>query len=86
MLLLAAEDSTGWFIGIAFGVIVVLVVVVLVVTLITAASRIHGEAQQAIETLQKVRGTTQPLHGVDQLNSSASGILEGARAARKGLR
>jgi len=86
MLVLAAQDTTGWIVGIALGVLVVLVVVVLVVTLIMAASRIHAEAKQATETLQKVRGTTQPLHGVDQVNNAAVGILKGARAARETLK
>jgi hypothetical protein len=86
MLVLAAEDTTGWVVGIALGVVVVLVVVVLLVTLITAASRIHAEAEQAIDTLQTIRGSTASLHGVDQLNNSAVGILQGAQAARETLK
>lgn len=86
MLVLAAEDTTGWIVGIALGVVVVLVVVILLVTLITAATRIHAEAQQAIDTLQKVRGSTAALHGVDQVNNSAVGILRGAEAARETLK
>lgn len=86
MVVLAAEDTTGWVVGIALGVVVVLVVVVLVVTLIAAASRIHAQAQQAIDTLQKVRGSTDPLHGVDQVNDAAVGILVGAQAAREMLK
>lgn len=86
MLVLAAEDTTGWVVGMSIGVVVVLVVVVLVVTLITAASRIHAQAQQAIDTLQKVAGATAPLHGVDQVNNAAVGILTGAQAARETLK
>ncbi len=86
MVVLAADDTTGWIVGIAIGLVVVLVVVVLVVTLIMAASRIHAEAQQAIGTLQKVRGSTQPLHSVDQVNKGAVGILRGAEAARETLK
>lgn len=86
MLVLAAEDTAGWIVGIVLGVVVVLVVAVLVLALITAATRIHAEARQAIETLQKVRGTTQPLQGVDQVNGAAVGILQGAQAARETLK
>jgi len=86
MLVLAAEDTTAWVVGISLGVVVVLVVVVLVLTLIAAASRIHAQAQQAIETLQKVRGSTDPLHGVDAVNNAAVGILTGAQAARETLK
>lgn len=83
-MVLAVE--TGWVVGIAIGVVVVLVVAVLVITLITAASRIHAEAQQAIDTLKKVRGSTESLHGVDQVNNAAVGILRGAGAARETLK
>ncbi len=86
MLVLAAEDTAGWVVGIVIGVVVVLVVVVLVIILIMAASRIHAEARQAIDTLQKVRASTQPLHGVDQVNKGAIGILRGAEAARETLK
>ena len=83
--MLVAAD-TGWIVGISIGVVVVLVVAVLVITLITAASRILREAKQAIATLGEVRQTTQSLHGVDQLNNAAVGILKGARAARETLK
>ena len=83
-MVLAAD--TGWFVGIGLGVVVVLVVAVLVIMLITAAKRIHSEAKQAIDTLEQVRGTTQSLHDVDQVNNHAVGILKGARAARETLK
>jgi hypothetical protein len=79
------EDMTGWIVGIALGLLVVVIVVVLVATLITTASQIRNEAREARDSLERIRQSTAPLHGVDGVNASATGVLEGARAARSVL-
>lgn len=76
---------TGWFVGIALGLVVVIIVVLLVATLITTASLIRNEAREARGSLERIRESTAPLHGVDGVNASAIGVLEGARAARAAL-
>lgn len=85
-MLILGESTVGWVVGIAIGVVVVAAVVALVLMLIVFASRIHTEAKEAITGLDRVRGATDPLWAVDQVNASAEGILNGARNARTALR
>lgn len=84
-MLILGESTAGWVLGISIGVVVVAVVVVLVLMLIVFASRVHAEAQEAVTGLDRVRGATNPLWAVDQVNAAAVGILKGARSARKAL-
>ncbi len=79
------ENMTGWIVGIALGLVVVVIVVLLVGTLIATASQIRREAQEARGSLDQIRQSTAPLHGVDGVNASATGVLEGARTARSVL-
>lgn len=76
---------TGWIVGLSLGLVVVVIVVVLVATLIGTASLIRKEAREAHASLQEIRGATAPLHAVDAVNVSATGVLEGAKAARTAL-
>lgn len=83
--MLIVGSTFGWVLGLSIGVVIVAVVAVLVLMLIVFASRIHSEAQEAITGLDRVRGATDPLWAVDQVNASAVGILNGARSARRAL-
>jgi hypothetical protein len=79
------ENMTGWIVGIALGLVVVVIVVLLVGTLIATASQIRREAREARGSIDQIRQSTAPLHGVDGVNASATGVLEGARTARSVL-
>ena len=41
--------SSGWYIGLALGIVVVLVAAAIVITIVVLASRIAGQARTAVE-------------------------------------
>jgi hypothetical protein len=75
--------STGWYIGLALGVVVVLVAAVIVITIIMQARRIAGQAETAVKGVEVVRDQTTELAGIAQINDSGVRILHSARALRK---
>ena len=75
--------STGWYIGLALGVVVVLVAAVIVITIIMQARRISGQADTAVKGVEVVREQTTELAGIAQINDSGVRILHSARALRK---
>ncbi|HEY1592432.1 MAG TPA: hypothetical protein VGF81_11610 [Solirubrobacteraceae bacterium] len=75
--------STGWYIGLALGVVVVLVAAVIVITIIMQARRIAGQADTAVKGVEVVRDQTTELAGIAQINDSGVRILHSARALRK---
>ncbi len=75
--------STGWYIGLALGVVVVLVAAVIVITIIMQARRIAGQADTAVQGVEVVRDQTTELAGIAQINDSGVRILHSARALRK---
>jgi len=75
--------STGWYIGLALGVVVVLVAAVIVITIIMQARRIAGQADTAVKGVEVVREQTTELAGIAQINDSGVRILHSARALRK---
>lgn len=75
--------STGWYVGLALGIVVVLVAAAIVITIVVLASRIAGQAQTAVEGVEKVRGQTTELAGIGRINDSGVRILHAARALRK---
>lgn len=75
--------STGWYIGLALGVVVVLVAAVIVITIIMQARRIAGQADTAVKGVEVVRDQTTELAGIARINDSGVRILHAARALRK---
>lgn len=78
-------EMTGWWIGYAIGIPVVLVVAVLVMEIIVTASRIGAVADDATRSLVQTRDRTEVLWKIKTTNQVATDILDGARAARKAL-
>jgi hypothetical protein len=75
--------STGWWIGFALGVVVILVAAAIVVTIVALARRIAGQARGAVAAVELVRVQTDELAGIERINDSGVRILHSARALRK---
>ena len=74
---------TGWQVGLALGIVVVLVAAAIVITIVRLASRIAAQAKTAEEGVEAVRRQTTGLDGIDRINDSGIRILHSARALRK---
>jgi hypothetical protein len=72
----------GWYLGMAIATAILVVVVGIVASLLTLATRIAEQAIVAAGDLDRVRLNTLALADVQQINTSAIGILEAARAGR----
>ena len=75
--------STGWWIGLALGIVVILVAAAIVITIVLLARRIAGQARGAVEGVELVRAQTDELAGIARINDSGVRILHSARALRK---
>jgi flagellar biosynthesis/type III secretory pathway M-ring protein FliF/YscJ len=75
--------STGWWIGLALGIVVILVAAAIVITIVTLARRIAAQARGAVEGVEVVRAQTDELAGIARINDSGVRILHSARALRK---
>ena len=75
--------STGWWIGLALGIVVILVAAVIVIAIVMLARRIAGQAQGAVDGVEVVRAQTDELAGIARINDSGVRILHSARALRK---
>jgi hypothetical protein len=75
--------STGWWIGLALGIVVIAVAAAIVITIVLLARRIAGQASGAVEGVEVVRAQTDELAGIDRINDSGVRILHSARALRK---
>lgn len=80
---LALGASTGWTIGLVLGIVVALVAAGIVIAIVVLAGRIAGQAQAAVDGVEKVRAQTEALDGIGQINDSGVRILHSARALRK---
>ena len=74
---------TGWQVGIALGVVVILVAAVIVITIVQLARRIAAQAATAEQAVETVRAQTDALDGIGRINDSGVRILHSARALRK---
>jgi hypothetical protein len=74
---------TGWQVGIALGVVVVLVAAAIVITIVMLARRIADQAATAVKAVDVVRAQTDELGGIARINDSGVRILHSARALRK---
>jgi hypothetical protein len=75
--------STGWWIGLVLGIVVILVAAAIVITIVTLARRIAAQARGAVEGVEVVRAQTDELAGIARINDSGVRILHSARAVRK---
>jgi hypothetical protein len=75
--------STGWYVGLALGVVVTVVAAAIVITIVMLATRIAKQARTAVEGVEKVRAQTTELEGIARINDSGVRILHSARALRK---
>jgi hypothetical protein len=74
---------TGWQVGIALGVVVILVAAAIVITIVLLARRIAAQAAMAVQAVDVVRAQTDALDGIGRINDSGVRILHSARALRK---
>jgi hypothetical protein len=74
---------TGWQVGIALGVVVILVAAAIVITIVQLARRIDKQAAAAVGAVEVVRNQTDALAGIERINDSGVRILHSARALRK---
>jgi hypothetical protein len=75
--------STGWWIGLVLGMVVIAVAAVLVIAIVMLARRIAAQARGAVEGVEVVRAQTDELAGIARINDSGVRILHSARALRK---
>ena len=78
-----SASSTGWQVGIALGLVVILVAAVIVITVVLLAVKIAKQAKTAEEAVDVVRQQTGELGGIARINDSGVRILHAARALRK---
>ena len=74
---------TGWQVGLALGIVVVLVAAAIVIAIVRLASRIAAQAKTAEDGVEAVRRQTTELAGIARINDSGIRILHSARALRK---
>ena len=67
---------TGWYVGIALGVVVILIAAAIVITIVALAMRIAKQAATAEEGVEAVRGQTDELGGIARIRTSVNGLLE----------
>jgi uncharacterized membrane protein len=80
---MALGASTGWWVGLALGIVVILVAAAIVITIVALARRIAGQARTAVEGVDVVRAQTDGLDGIARINDSGTRILRSARSLRK---
>jgi hypothetical protein len=80
----AIGASTGWYVGLVLGVVVIAVAAAIVITIVVLARRIAAQARTAVQGVEAVRAQTDALDGgVARINDSGVRILHAARALRK---
>jgi hypothetical protein len=75
--------STGWYIGLVAGIVVVAVAAAIVITIVMLATKISKQARTALAGVEQVRERTTGLAGIGRINDSGVRILHSARALRK---
>ena len=75
--------SSGWYVGLVLGIVVIAVAAAIVITIVVLAQRIAKQARTAVEGVGVVRAQTDELAGVARINDSGVRILHSARALRK---
>lgn len=80
---IALGASTGWYVGLVLGIVVIAVAAVIVITIVRLAQRIAAQARSAVPAVDVVRAQTDELGGIARINDSGVRILHSARALRK---
>ena len=80
---IALGASTGWYVGLVLGIVVIAVAAVIVITIVRLAQRIAAQARTAVQGVDVVRAQTDELGGIARINDSGVRILHSARALRK---
>jgi hypothetical protein len=75
--------STGWWIGLTLGIVVIAAAAAIVIAIVLLARRIAEQARGAVEGVEVVKAQTDELAGVARINDSGVRILHSARALRK---
>jgi len=75
--------STGWWIGLVLGIVVIGVAAAIVITIVLLARRIAEQARGAVEGVEVVRAQTDELAGIERINDSGVRILHSESALRK---
>ena len=75
--------STGWWVGLVLGIVVIAVAAAIVITVVLLAQRISHQARSAVQGVDVVRAQTDELDGIARINDSGVRILHSARALRK---
>jgi hypothetical protein len=75
--------STGWWVGLALGIVVIAVAAAIVIAIVLLARRIAAQARGAVDAVDTVRAQTDELSGIGRINDSGVRILHSARALRK---
>jgi hypothetical protein len=75
--------STGWWIGLVLGIVVIAVAAVIVITVVMLARWVAGQARGAVDGVKVVQAQTDELAGIGRINDSGVRILHSARALRK---
>jgi hypothetical protein len=79
----AIGATTGWYVGLALGIVVILVAAAIVIAIVALARRIARQARTAVDGVGAVRAQTDALEGIARINDSGVRILHSARALRK---
>ena len=80
---IALGASTGWYVGLGLGIVVILVAALIVIEIVRLARKIAGQADTAVQGVDLVRQQTDSLSGISRINDSGVRILHSARALRK---
>jgi hypothetical protein len=75
--------STGWYVGLVLGIVVIAVAALIVIEIVRLARRIAVQAEGAVQGVEVVREQTDALAGISRINDSGVRILHSARALRK---
>jgi hypothetical protein len=82
-LAIALGASTGWYVGLGLGLVVIAVAALIVIEIVRLARRIADQADTAVNGVDLVRQQTDALSGISRINDSGVRILHSARALRK---
>jgi hypothetical protein len=81
---MSAGVATGWWIGWAVAVVVILIAATLLLTIIALGRRIVRQADDITAALDGARDNTAPLFDLTRTNSAIDRITRDLRAARTG--
>ena len=81
----AQDPYSGWWAGLVIASVVVVVVVIVVALILTFASRIGDQTQDALEVFDAARAGTSPLARLGDTRTAAQEILNAMRSARDAL-